>query len=128
MTSRGVLYLAAPLGTEDPFSAAGRAIRLAERLRIAGYSVICPHLHVLWAIVCPGVNYEEWVRMDLDLVERADAVVRGPGYSPGAEREVAHALVMGIPVLELATWDVTDGQLRLLDETKLRLPGEGGRR
>jgi len=94
-----LIYVAGPLGTTDPFSRAGEAIRYADRLRAAGYACVVPHLNVLWAVACPGVPYEEWMRLDLALLERCDALVRLPGVSPGADREVAAARAWGIPVV-----------------------------
>jgi hypothetical protein len=44
------------------------------------------------------LGYEDWLAFGLELVERADAVVRIPGESPGADREVAHAVAKEIPV------------------------------
>jgi hypothetical protein len=93
-----VVYVAGPLGTQDPFSNAGRAIKFADRMRAAGWTCIVPHLNSFWAAVCPGVPYEEWLRMDLELVTRCDLLVRLPGASPGADKEVEQAKAHGIPV------------------------------
>jgi len=96
-----VVYLAGPIGKAAILENATRAVRYADRLRREGFVVICPHLCVLWALICPGVSYEEWLRQDLVLVERSDVIVRLEGYSPGASREVAHACAQGIPVVHV---------------------------
>jgi nucleoside 2-deoxyribosyltransferase len=72
-------------------------ILVAERLRQLGFVPFCPHVSIIWNMVTP-VPYEGWMTMDLAWVERCDAVLRMPGESPGADREVAHALAQGKPV------------------------------
>jgi hypothetical protein len=77
-----------------------RAVAAAERLRRAGIVPVVPHLAVLWEMIAPGADYEGWMALDLALLERCDALVRLPGASAGADREVAHARARRIPVLE----------------------------
>lgn len=95
-----VVYLAHPVGPRDD----GRESRCLDALGAAcellraGFVVICP---ALWPLALPHddvLGYEEWMAFGLALVERADAVVRLPGESPGADREVAHATALGLPV------------------------------
>ena len=53
-------------------------------------------------------DYEEWMAIDFEMVRRSDAVFRLPGISDGAEREVALADDLGLPVFtvmdELLEW------------------------
>ncbi len=44
-------------------------------------------------------HYEDWMALDLRWLARCDAILRLPGHSPGADREVAHATELGLPVL-----------------------------
>lgn len=73
------------------------AILAAEELRKAGYLPFVPHLSLLWDLVCPS-PYEEWIAYDLAWLGHCDALLRLPGESPGADREVLLALKLGIPV------------------------------
>ncbi len=94
------MYVSAPLSGADIFTNVHRAIQAAEMLRHVGAVPLVPHTGVLWAMVAPGASYEDFMRLDLALLERSDAVLRLPGESIGADREVAHARELGIPVFE----------------------------
>jgi hypothetical protein len=49
--------------------------------------------------VTPGnTTFEDWMGLDLAWVEAADALIRLPGESVGADQEVALARKLGIPV------------------------------
>lgn len=73
------------------------AILAAEELRKAGYLPFVPHLSLLWDLVCPS-PYKEWIEYDLEWVQHCDVLLRLPGESPGADREVELAHKLGIPV------------------------------
>ncbi len=45
-----------------------------------------------------GTTHEDWLGMDLPWVAVSNALLRLPGESTGADREVAHAKLHGIPV------------------------------
>ena len=63
----------------------------------AGYAPLIPHL--CWYMVdAAAVDHAAWLAIDLAWLERADAVLRLPGASVGADREVARARELGIPV------------------------------
>ncbi len=94
------IYIAGPIGANDD----GRRARVesavnagAELLRL-GFAPFVPHL---WAAACnadPLLNYEQWMAYDFAFLDACDAVLRIPGHSPGADREVARAIERGIPV------------------------------
>ncbi len=42
--------------------------------------------------------YEDWLAHDLELIAIVDILLRMPGISPGADKEVAHARSLEIPV------------------------------
>ena len=73
------------------------AILAAEELRKAGYLPFVPHLSLLWDLVCPS-PYEEWIAYDLEWLAKCDYLLRLPGESPGADREVRHARIQGLHV------------------------------
>jgi len=55
-----------------------------------------------------SLGIEPWLTMDLEIVRRADAVLRLPGESAGADREVFEAAGIGIPIFhsveEVLAW------------------------
>ena len=63
------------------------AILAAEKLKRHGHLPFVPHLSLLWDLVCPS-SYSEWIDYDLAWVCACDALLRLPGESPGADREV----------------------------------------
>jgi hypothetical protein len=73
------------------------AILAAEELRKAGYLPFVPHLSLLWDLVCPS-PYEEWIEYDLEWLQHCDLMLRLPGESPGADREVKYAQELDIPI------------------------------
>lgn len=89
-------YLAGPYSS-DPERNTARAIEALHHLLDAGVPAICPHLSHL-AETHRARDYEDWMALDLRLLERCDVLVRLPGDSAGADREVAHARHRGIPV------------------------------
>lgn len=97
-----VIYVAGPLTNGDSWANVNRAIRVGEAVRRAGYVPLIPHLSILHALLFPGVGYEDWMKQCLEYVSRSDIVLRMPGASKGADREVEFALSVGIPVVELS--------------------------
>jgi hypothetical protein len=73
------------------------ALDAADVLLNSGCTPIVPHLTYFWAMVHPH-PVEDWLRMDMELLEVCDAVLRLPGKSEGADKEVARAREVGIPV------------------------------
>jgi hypothetical protein len=65
---------------------------------IAGYAPICPHDSLLLDLIFP-LPYGVWLAYSLELVRRCDVVYRMEGESPGADKEVAFAKKLGIPVV-----------------------------
>jgi nucleoside 2-deoxyribosyltransferase len=91
-----IVYVAGPISS-DPLIGTRNAILAAAQLRSVGLGFIVPHLSCLFQMVSPQ-PYESWMGLDLALIERCDALLRLPGDSFGADREVQHARQQGIPV------------------------------
>lgn len=101
-----LVYVAGPI-SGDPWGCVRQAVRAWEELRAVGAVPFLPQLSVLHAMVDdPG--YEAFLAYDLDVIRNAAAVHRLPGVSPGADREVAFARELGIPVFheldDLIAW------------------------
>lgn len=91
-------YVAGPITQGDQFMNVHKAVAVCEGLRKLGYFPFCPHLSAYWHIQVGGVPYEEWMQYDFAWIEKCDALLRIPGDSPGADREVLFAQSRGIPV------------------------------
>jgi nucleoside 2-deoxyribosyltransferase len=126
------VYIAGPLTKAPlgPFVATHDAVKVASRLMRAGHTPFVPHLAVLHDLIDPGFTWHEWMAWCLLWVERCDAVLRLDGPSEGADREVAHAQALGIPVY-LNEADLLDAarsrQAIRLDTLRRRWPAVKGR-
>jgi len=70
-----------------------------EQLIKKGYSPILPHLsYYAWLDMKEDVDWKTWIEMDLDYVEASIGLLRIPGESKGADREVEFAKKIGKPV------------------------------
>ncbi len=56
-----------------------------------------PHLTHFWHMLFPR-SYEDWLDQDNQYIPVCEALVRLPGESSGADKEVALALSLGVPV------------------------------
>lgn len=90
------IYLSHPI-TKEPFLNINKAVRAASVLHKLGYVVMVPGLTVLYDMIEP-TPYEEYMRWDFAWIEKCDCVIRMPGESQGADREVKHAINKLIPV------------------------------
>ena len=93
-----LIYIAAPYTHDDPVANTHAVIRIADALLAAGFTPLIPHLTLAWQLVSPK-PYDTWLDYDCKLLSRCDAVLRVPGYSPGATRETTFADRQNIPVI-----------------------------
>lgn len=93
------VYVSGPLTIGDQAVNVRQAILAAEVLRGAGLAPFVPHLTWLAHIVSPA-PYETWMTDDFAWLEKCDALLRLPGESSGADRELALAMKLGLPVFE----------------------------
>lgn len=120
------VYIAGPISRGDLAQNINRASMVFERLALAGLNPFCPHWSCFsgparWCHFGDGLRVEsvagaqpnalthaDWLRVDLAWVAVADAVLRLPGESVGADQECAFAAMSGIPVFtseyELLMW------------------------
>lgn len=96
--SRPLVYVAAPYTRPDPVHNTHLLIAAVDEMVDEGVvTPIAPHLTLLWHVVRPR-PLDFWYAYDLATVARCDAVLRLPGESTGADREVEFALSRSIPV------------------------------
>lgn len=113
---RPVVFIAGPIsnrGTLPPEKQkenVAAAAKAGLQLLVLGYSPIIPHLS--WFIDSAHVFSEYWYEADYELVRRSDYVLRLPGESAGADREVALAESLNIRVFrsvqDMVRWTVPD--------------------
>ena len=101
------IYIAGPYSAGDVAVNVRNAIQAANSLLDWGFWPYCPHLTHFQHLLFPR-PYEDWLRLDLEWLAVCDAVLRLPGMSPGADREVARAHELDLPVfhdiLALSQW------------------------
>lgn len=91
------IYVAGPISIGNVMEHTKAAIHAADRLMKAGHSPFVPQLSVFWQIVS-GHEYERWLEYDHEWIKVCDALIRLPGESKGADREIVWARELGIPV------------------------------
>lgn len=106
------VYVAGPY-TSDPEACTATAINIGNQLLDLGHAPFVPHLAHYWETLHTARPYEDWMLIDLAWLAAADVLLRIPGGSSGADREVAHAHTHNIPVVhtlgELAAWAAAGG-------------------
>lgn len=103
-----VVYIAGPMTSSGDYKTNIRlGVKVMRALMKMGYSVICPQLSgltdfdtVAWKAreLTGDLTHDDWYEMDLELVRRSDLLLRLPGESRGADKEVAEAERRGIKV------------------------------
>lgn len=102
-----VIYLAGPIsnGGKDGMDKRRQRIedarKIAEKLWIAGFAVICPYINNDFGDGCK-LTWQQYLKGDLELVAKVDMVVLLIGWkeSKGAKKEQRFAKSKGIPTRE----------------------------
>lgn len=101
--TKGIVYVAGPYTKGDVAVNVRNAIEAANRLADDGWTPFVPHLTHFWHLVCPR-PYEFWCELDNHFLQFCDLILRLPGESAGADREVKLAAQMGIPCVMGIEW------------------------
>lgn len=99
-----LIYIAGPYTAPDPVVNVNTTVRFATdlyRFSLGSVVPVIPHLFMLWHAITP-MPYEDWLNIDLAVLERCDGIVRLPGVSSGADGEIQHAARRDMP-----TWEST---------------------
>lgn len=110
------VYIAGPITKGNLADNVNQATAMFVQLAKLGFAPLCPHWSVYskpcgnadWQgdrTLCYGtrngnrdMSHADWIGVDLPWVEVADALIRLPGDSSGADAEVSHAVARGVPV------------------------------
>ncbi len=107
-----LIYIAAPYTKPDPVINTGSAIEIGEEITKLGCVPYIPHLNLLWHLLHPHPE-DFWYKMDLQILQRCDAIYRIRGSSKGADEEVKLAKELFIPIFysldELKSWKIQIG-------------------
>lgn len=105
-----LVYVAGPYTKPDPCLTTHNAIKVGNELLNAGYPSFVPHLTHFWHTMHPQ-PYQTWLDLDIVLMSRCDVVLRLPGYSSGADKEVELANSIGIPVVVASSLEAAAREL-----------------
>ena len=116
-----VIYVAGPFRGPNSW-VIEQNIRRAEEVSLElwrmGAAVVCPHANTRFF---QGAAPDDvWLRGDLEILDRCDAVVLAPNWesSSGAKEEVRHAAMHEIPVFE---WETQMGEINRFITQKVEL-------
>ncbi len=91
------VYIAGPYTNGDVALNVRNAFEAANRLADLGYAPFVPHSTHFWHMLFPR-PYEDWLQLDNEYLPCCAALLRLPGESKGADKEVEFARKLGIPV------------------------------
>ncbi len=89
-TMKCKVYVAGAYSAGDSVANVATAIDAGERLLEAGFVPFVPHMNMVWHLRHQH-TWEEWLDWCLSWVEVCDVILRLPGESRGADREVEWA-------------------------------------
>lgn len=92
------VYVAGPYTLGDRSENVRKAMLATDRLIASGHEPFCPLLFHFQDLAFPR-PWQDWIRVDLAWLPFAEALIRLPGESEGADIEVARARELGIPII-----------------------------
>jgi hypothetical protein len=104
-----IVYISSPYTLGDKDENVAVQIEAAHQLMDNGHIPIAPLLSHYLHLFRPR-PYEDWMKVDLALIPKVDIVLRLPGESSGADREVNLAKSLNIPVAYgwVELWDILE--------------------
>jgi hypothetical protein len=91
------IYVAGPYTKGDVAVNVRNAYEAANHLADLGFAPFVPHATHFWHMLFPR-PYEFWLNLDNQFLPYCEAVLRLPGESSGADKEVQLARSLGLPV------------------------------
>ncbi len=93
------VYVAGPYSNGDVALNVREAITVGNELYDNGFIPFIPHFTHFWHMIFPR-PYESWLAYDDEWLVCCDCVLRLPGFSNGADKEVDHARQIGLPIYD----------------------------
>lgn len=108
------IYVAGPITEGDTLLNIRNGIKAGTELIKLGYTPYIPFNDFIQYILDPDtLDYETILKQDLAWVKKCDALLRLPGESPGADREVQYAISQGLFVTKtMRSLDDANAQYR----------------
>ena len=91
------IYVAGPYTNGDTAINVRTVIETANKLADLGFAPYVPHFTHYWHVIFPR-EYQYWVDLHNQFLPYCNAVLRIPGQSNGADKEVELAKSLNIPV------------------------------
>lgn len=91
------IYVAGPYSQGDVAINVRKAYEAADRLASLGFAPFVPHSTHFWHMLFPR-PYDFWLELDNQFLPLCEGVLRLPGLSRGADKEVNLAKTLNIPV------------------------------
>ncbi len=93
-----IIYIAGPYTKGDVAENVARAIAIGHEIMDLGHTPYVPHLSHFMHLQRQR-RYEDWMRVDFELIKRCDVLVRIEGESAGSDAEIDLANQLEIPVV-----------------------------
>lgn len=97
------VYIAGPKG--EQFINVRNAVLVGQAVLDVDHDPFIPHLCAFWSMITGEADYEKWMNYDMEWLKVSDVLVRMPGESSGADREVARAKELHIPIITMYDLD-----------------------
>ena len=91
-----IVFISGPYSS-DPVLNTRRACEVADKVLEKGHIPFIPHLTHFWHYLSPK-SYETWLMIDSAILPRCDCLLRIPGESKGADKEVELAEMIGMAI------------------------------
>jgi hypothetical protein len=91
------IYIAGPYSKGDPVKNTADVIRTADYLAMRGHKPYVPHLTLFWHFMIQH-DIQFWYDLDLAWLGKCDCLLRLPGESSGADKEIEFAEHYKMPV------------------------------
>lgn len=98
------IYIAGPYSGGDVAQNVSTAIYEGDYVARLGHIPFIPHLTHFWHMFLSH-EYEFWMAQDMEWLKLCDAILRIPGESKGADREVEVARKLGL-IVYVSVFDI----------------------
>ena len=94
------IYVAGPITNGDTLLNIRKGMLVGLDLVRKGFVPFVPHNDMVQYLLDPiTLTYDTMLAQDFSWIEKCDALLRIPGKSPGADREVSHAIEHGLLII-----------------------------
>lgn len=114
MIKKKMVYVAGPISKGPYWINVRNGLDAGKKLNDLGMIPFIPMMDFLYVLLYPETTWEQALQYDEQIILRCDALLRLPGESLGADREIKFANENGIPVFydieSLHEWNTLNAQ------------------